>query len=107
MVHVFGCASIHLGVTAHGLGQSFVLPDSTGGADLAEVETPNTQSQIWQQSHPTRRNYMFLRTKGSTLADWLFIAGYVALVSWMMFASFNSSGGKLKIAGPEVQRFRA
>ncbi len=44
-------------------------------------------------------------TKGSPSADWLFIAGYVALVSWMMFASFNSSGGKLKIAGPEYSDF--
>ena len=47
------------------------------------------------------------RPNGSGIADWLVIAGYVVLVSWMMFASFNSSGGKLKISNPEVQRFRA
>src|SRR6266568_3371278 len=30
------------------------------------------------------------RPTGSGIADWLLIAGYVVLVSWMMFASFNS-----------------
>jgi len=45
------------------------------------------------------------RAKGSGIADWLLIAAYVALVSWMMFASFNSGGGKLKIANPEYSDF--
>src|SRR6266516_1900389 len=45
------------------------------------------------------------RPKGSTIADWLLIAGYVLLVSWMMFASFNSKGGKLQIANPEYSDF--
>jgi DNA-binding beta-propeller fold protein YncE len=45
------------------------------------------------------------RPKGSTTADWLLIAGYVVLVSWMMFASFSSAGGKLKIANPEYSDF--
>src|SRR5881409_2750737 len=45
------------------------------------------------------------RPAGSSLADWLLIAGYVVLVSWMMFASFNSSGGKLRIANPEYSDF--
>src|SRR5207237_8264604 len=45
------------------------------------------------------------RPKGSRLADWLLIAGYVVLVSWMMFASFNSKGGKLQIANPEYSDF--
>src|SRR5881227_4084921 len=43
--------------------------------------------------------------KGSGIADWLLIAGYIVLVSWMMFASFNSSGGKLRIANPEYSDF--
>src|SRR5205809_6990025 len=43
--------------------------------------------------------------KGSTIADWLLIVGYLVLVSWMMFASFNASGGKLKIANPEYSDF--
>src|SRR6516225_9574247 len=41
------------------------------------------------------------RPKGSGIADWLLIAGYVVLVSWMMFASFHSSDGKLQISNPE------
>ena len=45
------------------------------------------------------------RPNGSVLADWLLIIGYVVLVSWMMFASFNSKGGKLQIANPEYSDF--
>src|SRR5205809_3047653 len=45
------------------------------------------------------------RPNGSGIADWLLIAAYVVLVSWMMFASFNSSDGKLKIANPEYSDF--
>jgi DNA-binding beta-propeller fold protein YncE len=45
------------------------------------------------------------RPNGSGIADWLVIAGYVVLVSWMMFASFNSSGGKLKISNAEYSDF--
>src|SRR6266513_2917748 len=55
-------------------------------------------------SHPTTDSSL-PRPKGSSLADWLLIAGYVVLVSWMMFASFNSSGGKLQIANPEYSDF--
>src|SRR6266446_1854399 len=45
------------------------------------------------------------RSKGSSIADWVLIAGYVALVSWMMFASFNSTGSKLQISNPEYSDF--
>src|SRR6267378_6471948 len=45
------------------------------------------------------------RANGSGIADWLLIAAYVVLVSWMMFASFNSSGDKLKISNPEYSDF--
>src|SRR6266571_4589222 len=45
------------------------------------------------------------RPKGSSIADWLLIAGYVVLVSWMMFASFNSSGSVLRISNPEYSDF--
>src|SRR5437867_3485281 len=45
------------------------------------------------------------RPTGSSVADWLLIAGYVVLVSWMMFASFNSSDGILRIANPEYSDF--
>src|SRR5437870_5767500 len=45
------------------------------------------------------------RAEGSTIAGWLLIAGYVALVSWMMFASFSSSNGNLRIANPQYSDF--
>jgi hypothetical protein len=45
------------------------------------------------------------RPKGSSAADWLLITGYVVLVSWMMFASFNTKGSKLQIANPEYSDF--
>lgn len=57
---------------------------------------------------PTVRHTMGLylpRPTGSGIADWLLIAGYVVLVSWMMFASFNSSDGILRIANPEYSDF--
>src|SRR5690349_18237781 len=52
-----------------------------------------------------RSNLYLIRPQGSTMADWLLIAGYVVLVSWMMFASFNSKGSKLQIANPEYSDF--
>jgi len=45
------------------------------------------------------------RPKGSGIADWLLIAGYVALVSWMMFASFSSNDGNLRIANAQYSDF--
>jgi DNA-binding beta-propeller fold protein YncE len=45
------------------------------------------------------------RADGSGIADWLLIAGYVALVSWMMFASFSSSDGNLRIANAQYSDF--
>src|SRR6266404_2776343 len=45
------------------------------------------------------------RPTESSVADWLLIAGYVVLVSWMMFASFNSSDGILRIANQEYSDF--
>src|SRR5437667_5034342 len=45
------------------------------------------------------------RSKGSSIADWALIAGYFVLVSWMMFASFSSTAGKLHISNPEYSDF--
>jgi DNA-binding beta-propeller fold protein YncE len=45
------------------------------------------------------------RPKGSNWTDWVLIAGYVVLVSWMMFASFNTTGSKLQISNPEYSDF--
>ena len=47
----------------------------------------------------------FPRAEGSGIGDWLLIIGYVVLVSWMMFASFISGGGKLKIANAQYSDF--
>ena len=53
-----------------------------------------------------KRSDVYLpRPRGSNIADWLLIAGYVVLVSWMMFASFNTKAGKLQIANPEYSDF--
>jgi DNA-binding beta-propeller fold protein YncE len=48
--------------------------------------------------------YLF-RAKGSDWSDWVLIAGYLVLVSWMMFASFNSKAGRLQISNPEYSDF--
>lgn len=58
-----------------------------------------------EEAYPKRSNLFLPRPRGSTMADWLLIAGYVVLVSWMMFASFNTKEGKLKIANPEYSDF--
>jgi DNA-binding beta-propeller fold protein YncE len=50
-------------------------------------------------------NLHITRAKGSGIADWLLIAGYVVLVSWMMFASFSAKSGKLHISNPEYSDF--
>jgi DNA-binding beta-propeller fold protein YncE len=53
-----------------------------------------------------KRSELYLtRPEGSSIADWLFIAGYIVLVSWMMFASFNTKDGKLQIGNPEYSDF--
>src|SRR5215510_8041450 len=57
------------------------------------------------EAYLTRSNLYVSRPRGSSIADWLLIAGYVVLVSWMMFASFNAKEGKLQIANPEYSDF--
>ena len=57
------------------------------------------------EAYVERPNLYLTRPEGSSIADCLLIAGYVVLVSWMMFASFNTAGGKLRIANPEYSDF--
>lgn len=45
------------------------------------------------------------RAPGSDGYDWLFIALFFALVSWMMFATANSTGGRLQIGNNEYSDF--
>src|ERR1044072_9343498 len=53
----------------------------------------------------TAGSFYLPRPKGSSWADWALIAGYVVLVSWMMFASFTTTGSKLQISNPEYSDF--
>src|SRR5947209_3880266 len=45
------------------------------------------------------------RAAGSDGIDWLFIALFFALVTWMMFATANSTGGRLQIGNNEYSDF--
>src|SRR5947209_772134 len=45
------------------------------------------------------------RAPGSDGVDWLFIALFFALVTWMMFATANSTGGRLQIGNNEYSDF--
>jgi DNA-binding beta-propeller fold protein YncE/cbb3-type cytochrome oxidase subunit 3 len=78
-------------------------------AAVALLSWPKWKGRILKstsgEAHLERSNLYLTRPEGSSIADWLLIAGYVVLVSWMMFASFNTSGGKLRIANPEYSDF--
>ena len=78
-------------------------------AAVALLSWPKWKSAIIKhksrESFENRADLYLPRPKGSSIADWLFIIGYVVLVSWMMFASFNAKGGKLQIANPEYSDF--
>src|SRR6059058_4617810 len=58
-----------------------------------------------EEAYPKPSKLFLPRPRGSSIADWLLIAGYVVLVSWMMFASFNSTGSKLQISNPQYSDF--
>ena len=78
-------------------------------AVVAVLSWPRWKSRIVKHKpgkNPENRSELYLpRPKGSGIADWLLIIGYIVLVSWMMFASFNTKGGKLQIANPEYSDF--
>ena len=78
-------------------------------AAIAVLSWPKWRTRIVKGSsakvHEVRSDLYLPRPKGSGIADWMLIAGYVVLVSWMMFASFNTRGGKLQIANPEYSDF--
>ena len=78
-------------------------------ASIALLSWPKWKSRIVKstpgEAYLTRSNLYVPRPRGSSIADWLLIAGYVVLVSWMMFASFNTKAGKLQIANPEYSDF--
>jgi len=76
---------------------------------VALLTWPRWKHRIVKGSGKARRQFpadsYLPRPKGSGIADWILIAGYLTLVSWMMFASFNSKGGRLQIANPEYSDF--
>jgi DNA-binding beta-propeller fold protein YncE len=78
-------------------------------AAIAMLSWPKWKRRILKRSsakvQENRADLYLPRPKGSSIADWLLIIGYVVLVSWMMFASFNSKGSKLQIANPEYSDF--
>ncbi|HEY4255677.1 MAG TPA: hypothetical protein VGM66_00495, partial [Candidatus Udaeobacter sp.] len=81
-----------------------------GIAAIAVLSWSKWKHKVIKRAHGESRNTFVASTylprpKGSGIADWLLIAAYVVLVSWMMFASFNSSGSKLQISNPEYSDF--
>jgi DNA-binding beta-propeller fold protein YncE len=76
---------------------------------VALLSWPKWKSRILKSTssdaYPKRSNLYLTRPEGSSIADWLLIAGYVVLVSWMMFASFSSSDGNLRIANAQYSDF--
>src|SRR5205814_7853691 len=78
-------------------------------AGIALLSWPKWKDRILkrtpEEAYLKGSNLYLPRPRGSSIADWLLIAGYVVLVSWMMFASFNTKGGKLQIANPEYSDF--
>ena len=78
-------------------------------AAIAVLSWPKWKGRIVKstpgKAYSKQSNLYLPRPRGSSIADWLLIAGYVVLVSWMMFASFNSKGSKLQIANPEYSDF--
>jgi DNA-binding beta-propeller fold protein YncE len=78
-------------------------------AAVALLSWPKWKGRILKstsyEAYPKRSNLYLTRPSGSGMADWLLIAGYIVLVSWMMFASFSAKEGKLLIANPEYSDF--
>jgi DNA-binding beta-propeller fold protein YncE len=78
-------------------------------AVIAVLSWPKWKGRILKRSSGEarrKRSDLYVpRPRGSSIVDWLLIFGYVVLVSWMMFASFNTKGSKLQIANPEYSDF--
>jgi Uncharacterized conserved protein len=78
-------------------------------AAIAVLSWPKWKGRIVKstsgEAYVKQANLYVQRPRGSSIADWLLISGYVVLVLWMMLASFNSKAGKLQIANPEYSDF--
>src|SRR5215475_468674 len=78
-------------------------------AAIALLSWPRWKGRILKstsrETYPKRSSLYLIRPPGSSIADWLLITGFVVLVSWMMFASFSTTDGILRIANPEYSDF--
>ncbi len=74
-------------------------------AAILVISWPFWKGKIVKRDDRSTSSLSLSRPKGSNWADWLLIAAYIALVSWMMFASFNTTGSKLQISNPEYSDF--
>src|SRR5215469_8824412 len=78
-------------------------------AAIALLSWPKWKGKILKstsgETYRKRSNLYLCRPSGSSTADWLLITGFVVLVSWMMFASFSTKDGTLRIANPEYSDF--
>ena len=101
--HISGGAGFLLDTTTYFVGQSLILcrggrtfcPGLNGKAKILTCAFSEKLIRINENLYLTRPQRI------GRAPDWLLIAGYVVLVSWMMFASFNAKEGKLQIANPE------
>jgi len=80
------------------------------GTGIAVLSWPRWKNKIMKAAQARSKvrppaDLYLPRPKGSSIADWGLIAGYVVLVSWMMFASFSSKDSKLQISNPEYSDF--
>ena len=75
-------------------------------AAVALLSWPKWKGKVFKHRPdelPSKKPDLFLpRPRGSSIADWLLVTAYVVLVSWMMFASFNTKGSKLQIASKKI-----
>jgi DNA-binding beta-propeller fold protein YncE len=74
-------------------------------AAILVISWPRWKGKIVNTDNRSAVSLYLSRSKGSNWADWVFIVGYVILVSWMMFASFSSTGSRLRISNPEYSDF--
>src|ERR1700751_78062 len=63
-------------------------------AAVALLSWPRWKNKFFKRGsneHSSKRSNLYLpRPRGSSIANWLLITAFVVLVSWMMFASFNT-----------------
>ena len=78
-------------------------------AGIALLSWPKWKDRILtrtpEEAYLKGSNLYLPRPRGSSIADWLLIAGYVVLVSWMMFTSMSSKSAMLDPLGRRRYKF--